>query len=1434
MLKPYARRFVVEGGGELRILDGDNIKAWGSYCLKSLRVLEFSVEDVDFVTYRGKVDQCDSAESPYLYPCDEFCYDLQRPEKEESRKENKEEDDSSAYQKKLNQLENKVVKARCAYTIRTPPKYPVGLDAHAKCNIKIGNTTSILLASGVCQMEGRLPFLAPYVTYSAICAFILKPRVGQKSQNPHFEVVQILDLKVRVASMLRFLDVKYICDWEIKRPHLYGSLIDQVLHKHNKEAWTIAGLSGKTVPRIRHRVNYDDNGDVSSESHSLNVNDVWDDQLLDPRSPDSKLYFEGLETSTWSNLAKFALVWSAYPNLASFMYRNLSDAKLAELSETLKNGAVNWKIALSPLLMPGNEPKIYGTLFTNCFNDPFSPSPGQQPSISSFSAWLMEFSRLPTNKRISDYFSPNESAMSLTLSNQKKVRFYHEVILRKLQKGGSSLATLSSQVFVKELTSRRYFLAFGVVKSTRASRISKFDDLMGVFVKLCLIRNVEPEGLKKTTLQLIRELTGCKDLSCGALFPSNPNDKSNERISAPNCDSYATNSSWLDDRNIAKRLLHLKLQRMRDGIPSSFSSPLDKFSSRINSEGKYEFDRPLGGGEFDATELSKEQTYALLYSLLYPVTCVVGLPGTGKTLVIEAIFEIHLGPSGEDLGKVAVVTHGGCMADELERRGLKRAKTIQMCLEDVSRPRNNHSSPNDDDDDSVARRLFDYASVEVLIIDEFSNVSDQLAASVYKEGCFPNLKSIVHVYDPMQTAPLETGALSLDYMSSFPTLDYVNYQISKDERLGSFRKKDGSEESSGEAARAKVLALVELMRNEKAALLLRDHVPLGVVQSMRLIKRYEKTSSISQNGFLLLRGCKSPFVFDMISTFQYPCYTLLDPEEMDRKMGKRLGKSCVKLDVTLKFVEKNLLSNPLGERLCELFFTDTVGGVMPHFLALTNRHCETLNKMCELLEAMSRSIRIKCVRQKNLVLVEEEIEEFEKRANGDCDTEIKDDVSSKGFGEASPNKSAPKWEVRCNRRHKTREVKTGIGFGWKLLSREKHVGEKIVCDVVNTLERLKATLFYCNQMLKVPPCLIPKSTDAMSKDFAKNFRPNSTPYMEVDSDDPDALLKIDYKDKFVVDWNHCADHIMLELQKDTLQYSNISVTPLFNGTSFTVSGFVALKTGPILPEDILRRLVLETGLIVDRMGTALLNVSGVGAKAKRRDIRREAIKQYQNRRSVTGVFEILKKLETRRWIDLASNHGCRLKSRKLAVSCGSRLDGEFWQRNGKGCIEDDCKVFMVGTGGTFLRLTERFFWGNHLDLGWATTVNYAQGKEYDDVCLVLPEYKNPSYSSKGARMIKSVHSTFAHFNRSHIHVAQTRGRKTFTLFGNPQDLREIGSRRETRATLTSAWLPWLIEANLTEVFRSTVQEAKNVEDVGDVGEKEEDCVMEGGNKSCLT
>ena len=228
------------------------------------------------------------------------------------------------------------------------------------------------------------------------------------------------------------------------------------------------------------------------------------------------------------------------------------------------------------------------------------------------------------------------------------------------------------------------------------------------------------------------------------------------------------------------RRYHLdKLVNLTSHFLQEFSEDVNRFNSALNEDGQYILSREEG----ENIILTGEQTSSLAALLCYPTLSIVGMPGNGKSLVIEALSDFY----GSD--KISVVTHGGCMANELQRRGIDQARNIHQILKMRFNGYLYQSNNFTEETMSQNEQVVDFDKIKILVIDEFSNVSDELAASIYSIDVFPNLKCIIHVFDPIQTQPIDSGALkflrSIFNRPNFnknPKSSFVNQEL----RLGFF------------------------------------------------------------------------------------------------------------------------------------------------------------------------------------------------------------------------------------------------------------------------------------------------------------------------------------------------------------------------------------------------------------------------------------------------------------------------------------------------------------------------------------------------------------------------------------------------------------------------------------------------------------------------
>ncbi len=161
-----------------------------------------------------------------------------------------------------------------------------------------------------------------------------------------------------------------------------------------------------------------------------------------------------------------------------------------------------------------------------------------------------------------------------------------------------------------------------------------------------------------------------------------------------------------------------------------------------------------------------------------PILNVIGLPGIGKTKVIECLYKKYK--------HTKVVSFCASMVCSLKERGITNAETIHSVItrRDLALKKtfgylsttdyerffmnsnisvSNKSDRDDDDDDNnnyfIDTFLFDLSKIEILIIDEATNIHNELMAKLFQ--CFHRLSKIVFVYDPEQISPIKQGELAI-------------------------------------------------------------------------------------------------------------------------------------------------------------------------------------------------------------------------------------------------------------------------------------------------------------------------------------------------------------------------------------------------------------------------------------------------------------------------------------------------------------------------------------------------------------------------------------------------------------------------------------------------------------------------------------------------
>lgn len=198
--------------------------------------------------------------------------------------------------------------------------------------------------------------------------------------------------------------------------------------------------------------------------------------------------------------------------------------------------------------------------------------------------------------------------------------------------------------------------------------------------------------------------------------------------------------------------------------------------------------KPAADGAVDSN-LTPDQRRAVCMPQLQGLNVVTGLPGNGKTKVIENAVKYY----GKD--KCFVVSLVASMVVALGKRGIK-AYTAAMTINrrwpnskfdaiyhlDAADPvAQYHTNPILRDAVELVRAQ--YEQVELLIIDEASNQYTKLMAMLLH--CFPNLRSVMFVMDPEQILPIGEGQVGLDLISFFKRNNYPLSELNVNHRMSS-------------------------------------------------------------------------------------------------------------------------------------------------------------------------------------------------------------------------------------------------------------------------------------------------------------------------------------------------------------------------------------------------------------------------------------------------------------------------------------------------------------------------------------------------------------------------------------------------------------------------------------------------------------------------
>lgn len=1074
---------------------------------------------------------------------------------------------------------------------------------------------------GMCTLKGVLPFLTPYIKYTAVAEYI--PSSLKTKNSRTFKILEITKAVPNAKTDLRLLDLKHILEEDnVGLGHLFHHIVDESTSRQH-------GI----------------------RRESLMLGDPWSFDNLSSESNIATILTKVIPESNWYKIMKYSLIIKIYPNLAPYILNQFTKEELNSLVKYLSDTLKNWVLVITPFHLV----KLYPHRFKNLFVDPYDDDDDDNnqekkgDTVDSILDWISSVKNHHINQKIMHYIKPNDRELKLTPLKKQIIQFYKEEIEAKIMKSNDTACILSDVTFVEKLKhSNNNERKYGLISKVGLNEVLK------ILLNLEAIVQIDRTLVEKTysNLQLKPQSEG-EDvviLEKRRMFllkhlPSN---------------CFTLPELWNFGSNIISRIFKMKEERQ---LNSDIISRLDDDHTRpvVTNDILY----PTKG-----IHLTPEQCQAIEATLKYPIVNVIGMPGTGKTLFIEALCKYY---NTDDEIHVAVVTHGSCMANELRQRGIRGALNIHMVLKHCKSKSTHHHQED-------SQLSYNPKLIRILVIDEFSNVSDEVASLIYDDKIFPNLQCIVHVFDPIQTQPIGNGSLSIDYFNTFPKYEFICKRPHYD--------------------------------------------TLGVTIKLNKCHRFDNNGYIGLNDNIIVDGSKKSLLWDDVCFKKEKCEYLPDGDEL--KATFAVCGLTKKVESLFNTPKTRLTNLPLWKELINNRLYRFGGGGDDddndnnndhvQLLALTNDDCNTINNLCDKI-----------------------IQTF--TSTGD------------------------------HHHHHTPR----LCRGHKILVREHREKEIIPIPIKCDLEEITSMIRYCQSNFFL-------HDDLLSKCNRKDVEINTSHSY--------------YRNMLKQDFDNYDFHAGVE-ELEALNSNVVSTNGLYNGTIFTFIGVIDLYTKSITKEDLLRAIKIQERQTMVNFNTTFRKIKGVGSRKKKNEQLSIGIGQQLANYSCENIMRMLIRLEKRRWavsnFELTRNvdepydyiSACIEEVTTRSKITTDVLLPYIPEDNGASLLYVDQKYdinhkirFIVSSTGGLYRLDSKHNTLSLFQSGWAITVDFSQGKEYKTVGLVIPT----TVVSRPKR--KLVDTVYHNFDRSHIHVAITRAKKQFILFGEPDDMQTIAARNSERLSTT--------------------------------------------------